>query len=238
MRDPRPRRRTGRRGYHLRKGDHHAEVNALAAAGERAEGGAVMLERAGVEVERGVLEQEALLVLGPWPHSLRTGRPHIIWAYTVGTDESDDRAVTELRRTHDVVIRRDGTIEEGVPGGHGEGAFRLPLPPLGDEPEKALHTLAAAGARTVLIEGATNPAARLLADVVDRLVIDVPVTSPPSGPTAESIPDGYRLTDIQPLGTHVRMTAESALASHDPTSSSPTVWPPLVSPVGWKPSPR
>ncbi|WP_438493832.1 bifunctional diaminohydroxyphosphoribosylaminopyrimidine deaminase/5-amino-6-(5-phosphoribosylamino)uracil reductase RibD [Streptomyces asiaticus] len=87
-------------GCHLRKGDHHAEVNALTAAGERAEGGtavvtlepcnhqgrtppcrqalidakvsrvlmavmdptsrgeggAAVLEQAGIEVERGVLE--------------------------------------------------------------------------------------------------------------------------------------------------------------------------------------
>ncbi|MEU9794879.1 bifunctional diaminohydroxyphosphoribosylaminopyrimidine deaminase/5-amino-6-(5-phosphoribosylamino)uracil reductase RibD [Streptomyces sparsogenes] len=210
-------------GYHLRKGDHHAEVNALAAAGERAEGGtavvtlepcnhhgrtppcrqalidakvsrvlmsvmdptsrgeggAAVLEGAGIEVERGVLEQEALLVLGPWLHSLRTGRPHVTWAYTVGVDEGHSAQVlTELRRAHDLVIRRDGTIEEGVPGGHGAGVFHVPTLLIGEEPAKVLHTLADAGARSVLIEGSNNEAARLLVDAVDRLIIEVSGTPP------------------------------------------------------------
>ncbi|CDR08567.1 bifunctional diaminohydroxyphosphoribosylaminopyrimidine deaminase/5-amino-6-(5-phosphoribosylamino)uracil reductase RibD [Streptomyces iranensis] len=244
-------------GYHLRKGDHHAEVNALTAAGERAEGGtavvtlepcnhhgrtppcrqalidakvsrvlmavmdptsrgeggAVMLEQAGIEVERGVLEQEALLVLGPWLHSLRTGRPHITWAYTAGADEDHgDQVVTELRRTHDLVIRRDGGIEEGVPGGHGEDAFRVPVRPLGGEPAKALIALAEAGARTVLMGGSSNKVARLLADAVDRLIIDVPGTQPSfslTDPGAESVvPGGFWLTDVKPSGSHVRLTAE------------------------------
>ncbi|MFJ4635965.1 bifunctional diaminohydroxyphosphoribosylaminopyrimidine deaminase/5-amino-6-(5-phosphoribosylamino)uracil reductase RibD [Streptomyces hygroscopicus] len=246
-------------GYHLRKGDHHAEVNALTAAGERSEGGtavvtlepcnhhgrtppcrqalidakvsrvliaamdptsrgeggAVVLEQAGIEVERGVLEQEALLVLGPWLHSLRTGRPYITWAYSVGIDEGrSDQALTELRRTHDLVIRRDGAVEEGVPGGHGEDSFRVPLPPLGDESRKALDALNESGARTVLIEGSSNEAARLLADAVDRVIIDVPGTRPSfslTGPGAESaVPGGFWLTDVKPSDSHVRLTAERA----------------------------
>ncbi|MFD8338925.1 bifunctional diaminohydroxyphosphoribosylaminopyrimidine deaminase/5-amino-6-(5-phosphoribosylamino)uracil reductase RibD [Streptomyces solisilvae] len=246
-------------GYHLRKGDHHAEVNALTAAGERAEGGtavvtlepcnhqgrtppcrqalidakvsrvlmavmdptsrgdggAAVLEQVGVEVERGVLEQEALLILGPWLHSLRTGRPHITWAYSAGADEDDrDQVLTELRRTHDLVIRRDGAVEEGVPGGHGEDSFRVPLPPLGDKPRKALHTLNESGARTVLIEGSSNEAARLLADAVDRVIIDVPGTRPSfslTGPGAESaVPGGFWLTDVKHSDSHVRLTAERA----------------------------
>ncbi|MFD8162322.1 bifunctional diaminohydroxyphosphoribosylaminopyrimidine deaminase/5-amino-6-(5-phosphoribosylamino)uracil reductase RibD [Streptomyces malaysiensis] len=243
-------------GYHLRKGDHHAEVNALTAAGERAEGGtavvtlepcnhhgrtppcrqalidakvsrvlmavmdptsrgeggAVVLEQAGIEVERGALEQEALLVLGPWLHSLCTGRPHITWTYSVGVDEDNgDYRVTELRCTHDLVIRRNGVIEEGTPGGHGEDSFRVPLPALGEEPGKALHALTEAGARTVLIEGSSNEMARLLADAVDRLIIDIPCTPSSSGSTAASgpgVPDGFRLANVKPLGTHIRLTAD------------------------------
>jgi diaminohydroxyphosphoribosylaminopyrimidine deaminase/5-amino-6-(5-phosphoribosylamino)uracil reductase len=237
-------------GEIYRKGDHHAEVNALAAAGERAgggtavvtlepcnhhgrtppcrqalidakvsrvlmavmdptsrgDGGAAVLERAGIEVERGVLEQEALLVLGPWLHSLRTGRPYITWAY-------GDRAVNELRSTHDLVIRRNGAIEEGAPGGHGEGAFHIPHHLADDDPEAALRALAEAGARAVLLEGASNDAARLLADAVDRVIVDVPRTPPSSGPTAVSgkaLPDGFRMVAVQPMGRYVRLTAERA----------------------------
>ncbi|GAA1687627.1 bifunctional diaminohydroxyphosphoribosylaminopyrimidine deaminase/5-amino-6-(5-phosphoribosylamino)uracil reductase RibD [Streptomyces yatensis] len=241
-------------GYHLRKGDHHAEVNALTAAGERAEGGtavvtlepcnhhgrtppcrqalidakvsrvliavmdptsrgeggAAVLEQAGIEVERGVLEQEALLVLGPWLHSLRTGRPHITWAYSVGINEGhSDQVLTELRRTHDLVIRRYGAIEEGVLGGHGEDAFRVPTGPLGDEPAKVVRDFTESGARSVLIEGSDNEVARLLADLVDRIVIDVPSTPPSSVPTPASklVPSEFRLVDAGCPGPQVRLIA-------------------------------
>ncbi|MGA6156900.1 bifunctional diaminohydroxyphosphoribosylaminopyrimidine deaminase/5-amino-6-(5-phosphoribosylamino)uracil reductase RibD [Stenotrophomonas sp. NPDC087984] len=244
-------------GYHLRKGDHHAEVNALTAAGERAEGGtavvtlepcnhhgrtppcrqalidakvsrvlmavmdptsrgeggAAVLEQAGIEVERGVLEQEALLVLGPWLHSLRSGRPYITWAYSSGADEDDrDQVLTELRRTHDLVIRRDGAVEEGVPGGHGEGAFRVPAGPLDGEPAKAVRDLAETGARSVLIEGSRNEAARLFADLVDRVIIEVPRTRPSSIPVEEMaldfLPDRFQVVGVQSYDSRVRLTAE------------------------------
>ncbi|WP_458087154.1 bifunctional diaminohydroxyphosphoribosylaminopyrimidine deaminase/5-amino-6-(5-phosphoribosylamino)uracil reductase RibD [Streptomyces malaysiensis] len=246
-------------GYHLRKGDHHAEVNALTAAGERAEGGtavvtlepcnhhgrtppcrqalidakvsrvlmavmdptsrreggAVVLEQAGIEVERDVLEQEALLVLGPWLHSLRTGRPYITWAYTAGAAEGgDDQAVKELRRTHDLVIRRDGTIEEGVRSGHGGDAFRVPNPPLGKESEKVLHALTEAGARTVLIEGNSNETANLLADLVDCVIIDVPDTPPSSVPLSMNglIPPGFRLVNVGDVGLRGRLIAKREIS--------------------------
>ncbi|MEU1667653.1 bifunctional diaminohydroxyphosphoribosylaminopyrimidine deaminase/5-amino-6-(5-phosphoribosylamino)uracil reductase RibD [Streptomyces sparsogenes] len=251
-------------GYHLRKGDHHAEANALAAAGERAkggtavvtlepcnhhgrtppcrqalidakvsrvlmavmdptsrgEGGAAVLEHAGIEVERDVLEQEALLVLGPWLHSLRTGRPYITWAYAVGAEGfgEDGAGIAELRRTHDLVIWQTGLIEEGTPGGHGADVFRVLSGPIGDVPAKALATLAETGARSVLIEGSTNEAAQLLAHAVDRVIIDVPKTPPSSRPTAASaagldlVPSGFRLVGVQPHGLYVRLMAVQAIA--------------------------
>ncbi|MEU0930521.1 bifunctional diaminohydroxyphosphoribosylaminopyrimidine deaminase/5-amino-6-(5-phosphoribosylamino)uracil reductase RibD [Streptomyces malaysiensis] len=258
-------------GYHLRKGDHHAEVNALTAAGERAEGGtavvtlepcnhhgrtppcrqalidakvsrvlmavmdptsrreggAVVLEQAGIEVERGVLEQEALLVLGPWLHSLRMGRPYITWAYTVGADGPDEDGVSiaELRRTHDLVIRRTGVIEEGVPGGHGADVFRVPPRPLGDEPAKTLRALAEAGARSVLIEGSGNEAARLLADHVDSVVIDETSTPPScrsisaSGQHSEAAPSGFELVEVRPIGPYVRLAAKRVSRGHQPKNA-------------------
>ncbi|PNG98538.1 bifunctional diaminohydroxyphosphoribosylaminopyrimidine deaminase/5-amino-6-(5-phosphoribosylamino)uracil reductase RibD [Streptomyces malaysiensis] len=242
-------------GYHLRKGDHHAEVNALTAAGERAEGGtavvtlepcnhhgrtppcrqalidakvsrvlmavmdptsrgeggAAVLEQAGIEVERGVLEQEALLVLSPWLHSLRTGRPYITWAYTVGADGDDSaQAVKELRRTHDLVMRRDGAIEEGVLGGHGEGAFRVPTGSLGDKPAKVVRDFTESGARSVLIEGSDNEAARLLTNLIDRVIVDVPTTQPSSVPMPENglVPSRFQLVAVCSFGQHMRLTAK------------------------------
>ncbi|MGH3916627.1 MAG: bifunctional diaminohydroxyphosphoribosylaminopyrimidine deaminase/5-amino-6-(5-phosphoribosylamino)uracil reductase RibD [Pseudonocardiaceae bacterium] len=109
-------------GYHQRKGESHAEVNALAAAGEQAKegtvvvtlepcnhhgrtppchqalldagivrtvigiidptsrgpGGAARLRQAGVDIEIGVLADEALLVLGPWLTALRIARPLVV----------------------------------------------------------------------------------------------------------------------------------------------------------------
>lgn len=93
-------------------------------------------------------EQEALLVLGAWLHSLRTGRLRITWAYTVGADGFGENGagIAELCRTHDLAIRRTGAIEEGVPGDHGTEVFRVPSGPLGDDPGKALGERGGAGA--------------------------------------------------------------------------------------------
>jgi diaminohydroxyphosphoribosylaminopyrimidine deaminase/5-amino-6-(5-phosphoribosylamino)uracil reductase len=115
-------------GFHRRKGEAHAEVNALDSAGDRARGGTAVvtlepcnhhgrtppchralldagiarvlvavidptsrgqggvtrLRDAGVDVEVGVLADEALLVLGPWMGALRSGRPHVLWAFEAG----------------------------------------------------------------------------------------------------------------------------------------------------------
>ncbi|MFI1335664.1 hypothetical protein ACH4U7_37245 [Streptomyces sp. NPDC020845] len=186
----------------------------------RGEGGAAVLEHAGIEVERGVLEQEASLVLGSWLHSLRIGRPFITWAYTVGANgfDEDGAGIAGLRCTHDLVIRRTGEIEEGAPGGHGADVFSVLSGPIGDVPSKALATLAEAGARSVLIEGSTNEVAQLLADAVDRVIIDVPGTPPSSRPTTASatgpelVPSGFWLVGVQPHGPYVRLMAEQAIA--------------------------
>ncbi|MFD0384327.1 bifunctional diaminohydroxyphosphoribosylaminopyrimidine deaminase/5-amino-6-(5-phosphoribosylamino)uracil reductase RibD [Streptomyces stramineus] len=219
-------------GYHARKGDHHAEVNALSAAGERAhggtavvtlepcnhhgrtppcrqalidarvsrvliavmdptsrgEGGAAVLRQEGIEVEQGVLEEEALLVLGPWLHSLRRDRPFLTWAYTASTSASEGEVnaaapdIRELRSTHDLVIIPTEAIQEGVPGGHGPGAFRVPDAGLSSDPVKVLRTLSEAGARSVLIEGRDNRAVDLLAAHVDQVVVHLPKTPPSSEP--------------------------------------------------------
>src|SRR5215467_6858306 len=114
-------------GYHERKGEPHAEAQAIAAAGplaqgatavvtlepcnhegrtpacrqalidaevhrvviavldptSRGEGGAAALRAAGIDVEAGVLGDEARAVLGPWLTALVTRRPLVTWPYLV-----------------------------------------------------------------------------------------------------------------------------------------------------------
>ena len=149
MRNPRRCGQTVGTGYHLRKGEPHAEVNALTAAGEnarggtavvtlepcnhigvspacrqalldagiarvviavmdptsRGEGGAAVLRAAGVDVEVGVLEQEATVVLGDWLHALRLQRPITTWAFKIDVTGamSEPNAIARRRAQYDLV---------------------------------------------------------------------------------------------------------------------------------------
>lgn len=91
----------------------------------RGEGGAAVLKAAGIDVEVGVLADEALLVLGPWLTATVRQRPWVTWAYPAPSDTGDSvdlTTVSDLREEADIVIGADGRIAEGVPGGHGRQA--------------------------------------------------------------------------------------------------------------------
>ncbi|MGA5727932.1 bifunctional diaminohydroxyphosphoribosylaminopyrimidine deaminase/5-amino-6-(5-phosphoribosylamino)uracil reductase RibD [Streptomyces seoulensis] len=215
-------------GYHRRKGEAHAEVNALAAAGGRAvggtavvtlepcnhygrtppcrealidagiarvviavmdptsrgEGGAALLREAGVEVEQGVLAEEALLVLGPWLASLTLERPFI--TLLQGPSAEADL----LRQSHDLVVRAGGLVEEGRPGSHGAGVFRIPDRPLAGDAGHVLTVLGETGARSVLVLG--DAAVPSLAQRADRLIRYLPCTATSQAP----LPPGYRLSEV------------------------------------------
>ncbi|MFI6702043.1 bifunctional diaminohydroxyphosphoribosylaminopyrimidine deaminase/5-amino-6-(5-phosphoribosylamino)uracil reductase RibD [Streptomyces sp. NPDC050509] len=248
-------------GYHVRKGESHAEVNALAAAGERAQGGTAvvtlepcnhfgrtppcraalitakvtrviiavtdptsrgaggtaLLREAGVDVEQDFLKNEALLVLDPWLASLKHDRPFVTWIYEGepdGTPNSRDAAGAEfnevraIREAYDFVVHQDGKIEEGNPGSHSTEAFQVPSEPLKGKPAEVLHMLGEAGARTVLVRGASEYARTLHAvGAVDQVISYIPSTphswTPGESPIA--IPEGYRLTDVTSQGGYVRM---------------------------------
>ncbi len=207
-------------GYHRRKGEAHAEVNALAAAGPRArdgtavvtlepcnhygrtppcsqalldarisrvvvalldptsrgEGGVAVLRAGGVSVEVGVLEDEALLVLGDWRRSLDSG-PQVTWVYALsaagepippppGSAAADDAA--RLCQLSDVVVYDDLTLSEGVPGGH---EWNLPKAAIEEDSygPDVLGWLATCGARTVVILGSSRAAACFVdCGLVDR----------------------------------------------------------------------
>jgi diaminohydroxyphosphoribosylaminopyrimidine deaminase/5-amino-6-(5-phosphoribosylamino)uracil reductase len=149
-------------GFHVRKGEAHAEVQALKAAGglaeggtavvslepcnhvgrtpacrqalidagvsrvviavldptSRGEGGAARLRAAGVDVETGVLESEARVVLAPWLAALRLQRPVISWPYVVG--EHDFQAASGIA---DARLLALGSGPPRVPAARSQGAI-------------------------------------------------------------------------------------------------------------------
>jgi diaminohydroxyphosphoribosylaminopyrimidine deaminase/5-amino-6-(5-phosphoribosylamino)uracil reductase len=213
-------------GFHRRKGEPHAEANALAAAGSRADGGtavvtlepcnhvgvtpacrqllldanisrvliatidptsrgdggAAVLKAAGVDVEVGVLDDEAQVVLGPWLTATRRRRPWVVWLSSAAPastcDTADLTAVRELRQRADIVICPDGRIIEGIPDGHGKGRFHHPPTIDSTDPIAFLDQLFDAGTRTALVVGDTPFARALLArEAIDQALVDVPRAS-------------------------------------------------------------
>jgi diaminohydroxyphosphoribosylaminopyrimidine deaminase/5-amino-6-(5-phosphoribosylamino)uracil reductase len=257
--------RTVGEGYHVRKGESHAEVNALAAAGKlaeggtavvtlepcnhygrtppcrealinanvarvliavmdptsRGEGGAALLQRAGVEVEQDFLKGEALLVLGTWQASLNDGRPFITWIYEAGADGKPNfnsaqdvvfEEMDSLRGSYDLVISREGDIEEGVPEGHGNDVFHLPNEALVDDVDEMVKALNTTGARSILLSGAVDQFSRIAsAGMIDQVISYLPRTSPSWSPGKDvakviAIPDGFRLAEVTRTTSHVRLT--------------------------------
>lgn len=235
-------------GFHRRKGEAHAEVNALAAAGERAaggiavvtlepcnhygrtppcrealieagiarvviavmdptsrgEGGAALLRQAGVEVELGVLAEEALLVLGPWLASLSLERPFITWLQGPDSEPLSTEADL-LRQSHDLVVRAGGLVEEGRPRSHGAGVFRVPGGPLEGDAGHVWKVLGETGARSVLVVGdAVVPS---LEQRADRLIRYLPFTAT----SRASLPPGYRLSEVTRGVGYVRVVGQRLL---------------------------
>ncbi|NUS12999.1 MAG: bifunctional diaminohydroxyphosphoribosylaminopyrimidine deaminase/5-amino-6-(5-phosphoribosylamino)uracil reductase RibD [Streptomyces sp.] len=253
-------------GYHVRKGDSHAEVHALRAAGGRAvggtavvtlepcnhtgrtppcreallqagvarvviavmdptsrgEGGAAVLRQSGVDVETGVLREEALLVLSPWLTATLAGRPFLTWAYAADPDGSpvghpDDgpvsAALRQLRGAHDLVVNPSGVMAEGRPQSHGGGdVFHVPAGQASSDTHAAMDAFRSSGARSVLLEGVSGTALSFAADALLDQVVAFLQTSPPShalrmpGTRLAPFPEGFRLTDVAHHGDHVRLT--------------------------------
>lgn len=252
-------------GYHRRKGEPHAEVHALTAAGTRANGGtavvtlepcnhygrtppchqalidsgvarvliavidptsrgvggAARLRDAGVDVEVGLLAEEARVVLGPWLTALDSERPRVIWMCDI-TDGTSGQVPNEVvaeagfRYQVDAVVHEDGHVEEGVEGAHGRDAFILPSAVSVTDPSTALSSLYKAGARTVLLHGGGKLGTSFLdADLVDEIRMFLTTTAP-SHPTsfAEGLFAGplaaYSVRAIRNLSRGVLIEASNA----------------------------
>jgi diaminohydroxyphosphoribosylaminopyrimidine deaminase/5-amino-6-(5-phosphoribosylamino)uracil reductase len=207
-------------GYHERKGEAHAEAQALAAAGpladgatavvtlepcnhqgrtapcrqalidarvrrvvigmidptSRGEGGAAALRAAGVDVETGVLADEARVVLGSWLAALEARRPVLTWPYMIsgsgivalpgGMEDS-----WRLRLNADAVLYAGGSVTEAMPGSHGPGILDVKDVPAGSAASAVLASLYEGGVRRLLLDGGLDVAAPFLAaGLVDRVL--------------------------------------------------------------------
>lgn len=250
-------------GYHLRKGDPHAEVNALTAAGCRArggtaavtlepcnhtgrtppcrqalldagisrvliavmdptsrgEGGAAVLRAAGVDVVTGVLEDEALTVLGTWLAATVSGRPRVTWAFrsdgpAAGTLTGELLATEALRAHADAILAEDGRVTEAVRGAHGPGILHLQdVDPAA--PAAAVQALHRGGVRSLLLLGdVTLGAVFAAAGLVDWIVVHIRDPGPSSLGNASLLPlvlpSGFKLVETSRQAGTVRAVAGPA----------------------------
>ncbi|MEV4628270.1 bifunctional diaminohydroxyphosphoribosylaminopyrimidine deaminase/5-amino-6-(5-phosphoribosylamino)uracil reductase RibD [Micromonospora sp. NPDC049523] len=236
-------------GFHRRKGEAHAEANALNAAGtaarggtavvtlepcnhagvtpacrqalldagiarvvisvidptSRGDGGAAVLAAAGVDVETGVLHDEALTVLGPWLTATVQRRPYLIWVYGAEADQRPTvtaQLLLALRGRADLVVANK-VLEEGIPGGHAPAHYTLP--PDSDLDADLWGWLSAtyqAGTRTALIAGSEYAETlHQQMNVVDEIILSTRRTDLAEVLTAlqpHAIPAGFQLVDVTP----------------------------------------
>ncbi len=246
-------------GYHERKGEAHAEAQALAAAGplasgatavvtlepcnhqgrtppcrqalidagvrravvavidptSRGEGGVAALRQAGVEVETGVLADEARIVLGGWLTALQNHRPVITWPYLITSRgvEAMPEDTSEARLLYlnaDAVLHADGAVREAIPGSHGNGILAIKDQPPGTGAAEVATALYDGGVRHLLLDGNHDTASPFLASgLVDRVVAYLPYGSPSRRPAAGLVwpllPPGFAITGAVRTESFVRV---------------------------------
>jgi diaminohydroxyphosphoribosylaminopyrimidine deaminase / 5-amino-6-(5-phosphoribosylamino)uracil reductase len=249
-------------GYHERKGEPHAEAQALAAAGplaagatavvtlepcnhqgrtppcrqslieagirrvviaiidptSRGEGGAVELRRADVDVEAGVLADEARTVLGDWLAGLQNRRPVITWSYlitghTIEALPADISEALLLRLNADAVLEPDGTVREAAAGSHGQGILALKDQAPGTNAAEAAAALYDGGVRRLLLDGGLDAAAPFLdSGLVDRVVAYLPHGEASRRPAGNLpwplMPPGFVITGAARAGSLVRVDGQ------------------------------
>jgi diaminohydroxyphosphoribosylaminopyrimidine deaminase/5-amino-6-(5-phosphoribosylamino)uracil reductase len=186
----------------------------------RGEGGAARLRAAGVDVETGVLESEARVVLAPWLAALRMQRPVIGWPYVVG--EHDFQAaigeiadVRTLALGADVIYHADGSVAEVVPGSHGPGVLQLDEIAAAENPGGTLTALYQGGVRRLLLSGGSAMAEPFLAlGVIDHVFAYLPDGSASRRPSLKEplavVPPGFTIVRVKRLEGYVRVEAEQS----------------------------
>lgn len=178
-------------------------VIALIDPTSRGEGGAVVLRAAGVDVEVGVLADEARLVLGDYLTTFHTRRPIVTWAFSLGGAPIDEPTTRELRARADVVVYPDGRTEEAVEGSHGKGVLHLPEDLVSDDADHAMKVLFEGGVRSALLLGPSALGSAWLASgVVDRILMFGSTAGP--APTWDS-PEGFVLCGITRTDRYLRV---------------------------------
>jgi diaminohydroxyphosphoribosylaminopyrimidine deaminase / 5-amino-6-(5-phosphoribosylamino)uracil reductase len=249
-------------GYHERKGEAHAETQALAAAGDlaygatavvtlepcnhqgrtppcrqalidagirrvvialadptsRGKGGTVALRAAGLDVETGVLADEATTVLGSWLAATEAGRPIVIWPYlisggSVSALPGDMSSLEDLRVNVDAVLHADGSVSEAVPGSHGRDILKLPMLVPSNEPGRVTTSLYGAGVRILMLSGGLSLAAPFLAEkLIDRVVAYLSNGKASQRPELSMpwllLPPGFAITRTTRITGFVRVDAE------------------------------
>ena len=176
----------------------------------RGVGGAAMLHAAGVDVEVGVLADEARLVLGPWLTAQARGRPFVVAGYAIGKQGSlrlTPETMSDLRQGVDAVLHEDGRVEEAVAGSHGRGILTLPPAVATTDPTELLKTLYGNGVRLLLLVGGPDFVDAFAdAALVDRLLVDWPVMPDASSAICEVVaPQGYRTGDVTKIRDGIRI---------------------------------
>jgi diaminohydroxyphosphoribosylaminopyrimidine deaminase/5-amino-6-(5-phosphoribosylamino)uracil reductase len=261
-------------GWHSRKGEAHAETQALARAGERAtgstavvtlepcnhygrtppcrqalitagirrviialidptsrgQGGAAMLTAAGLDVEVGVLADEARVLLGSWLMALEMRRPVITWPYVL-----DDHGLTplppksaeayRLRLDADAVLRTDGSVSEAVPDTHGAGTLALKDIPPGTHPRDAIAALYDGGVRSLLLDGGLTLAGPFLEHgLIDHVLAYIPATvhsRPASNVPWPQLPPGFRITSARRVEGFAQLQAQRVGRHAEPPKAFP-----------------
>jgi diaminohydroxyphosphoribosylaminopyrimidine deaminase / 5-amino-6-(5-phosphoribosylamino)uracil reductase len=193
-------------------------VIALLDPTSRSDGGAATLRAAGIDVEAGVLADEASVILGPWLTALERQRPVITWPYVVSAGgieaapgEVDD--VRLLRLNADAVLHADGSVTEAVPGSHGAGILRLANSTLGAAPAAIAASLYQGGVRRLLLAGDLSTAEPFLTQrLIDRVSAYLPDGCPSRTPGRvqpwPQVPPGFTIIAAARLDGFVRIDAQ------------------------------